>query len=280
MTKKKNTKPPRRPQLVEPSRNNRMVLRKELSLKSWDAQKLINLLAPVCFAFIRIGVILQRYAEEIRIISLLQTLNEEILIPLRKDLQAECDRLNLLISEHGIKKEGGCYKEPVIVTIEISHPFGQDFVDMVEKLDELQILRGYLYYGKIINDVQYKKDLSKWRDVVWEAGTRICRLSKETLNQAQQEEKEKAAIAAKGEETSTASASTPPDSQSTGPLEPVVPETSETQEIGPGVNVRKPRKVAKISSLAPETEEDQAKSLGASGPLEPSGPEETVAAVQ
>lgn len=277
----RDQKTERRPRLVEPGWKDRMFVRKNITLNSPEAKDLANFIIPVSIACCRIGLTLQRYAEDIRVLSLLESVDEEIFKTLGKELQAEIDKLNLLATEQGIKRKAQ-FPNPVKVDVDITHPYGLEYTKIVENLDNLILLLGDLFQERVINDVQYNQTIRKWWSNIRDANFRLLKLSKDTLTQAQQEkaqQDQKEAGAAKGDETTVAPVSALPGSQSPGPLEPTSPETSETLETGPGNNGRRPRRGAKTGPSAPVTEEDQDKGLGVSGPLEPPGPEETVAAV-
>ena len=177
---KKKKQQPRRPQVMDPDRDNRLVVHKTITLFSRDAQDLVNITVPVCIAFFRIGIILQRFAEDIRVLSLLESLDEEIFKPLSKDLQEEYERLKLLAAEHGLDMQAA-YTKPVSATLEISHPYGLEYLKLVETMDDLFTVMGNLWFSRILNDVEYNQMQRKWWTAIRQAGVRICRLAKDTL---------------------------------------------------------------------------------------------------
>jgi hypothetical protein len=263
----------RRPRLVEPGWRDRMFVRKNISLNSPEAKDLANFIIPVSIACCRIGITLQRYAEDIRVLSLLESVDEEIFKTLGNELQAEFEKLNLLATEHGVKRKAQ-FPNPVKVDVDITHPYGLEYTKIVENLDNLILLLCDLFQGRVINDVQYNQTIRKWWSNIREANFRLLKLSKDTLAQAQEEkarQEEKEAAALKKDETALAAVS--------ASIEPASAEAPEPEETAPGGNnSRKPRKAGKTGSPAPETAENQDKDLGA-GPLEPPGPEEPAAAV-
>jgi hypothetical protein len=177
---KKRKQQPRRPQVMEPDPDNRLVVHKTIKLYSRDAQDLVNITVPVCIAFFRIGIILQRFAEEVRVLSLLESLDEEIFKPLSQDLQEEYERLKLLAAEHGLDMQAA-YIKPVTATLEISHPYGLEYLKLVETMDGLFTVMGNLWFSRILNDVEYNQAQRKWWTAIRQAGIRICRLAKDTL---------------------------------------------------------------------------------------------------
>jgi len=116
-------------------------------------------------------------------------------------------------------------------------------------MDKLVLLLCDLEMARIIDDVKLIKERAKWYELIRDAGFRMSKLAKDTLNQARQEQNEKGTGAAKGEEGATSSVSAPQGSTET--VELPVNETPEPESAGPGGNGRRaPRKTAK-----PGTEE-------------------------
>ena len=123
---------------------------------------------------------MQRFAEEVRVLSLLESLDEEIFKPLSQDLQEEYERLKLLAVQYGLDMQAA-YIKPVTATPEISHPYGLEYLKLVETMDGLFTVMGNLWFSRILNDVEYNQAQRKWWTAIRQAGIRICRLAKDTL---------------------------------------------------------------------------------------------------
>jgi hypothetical protein len=195
-----------------------------------------------------IGFAMQRYVEDIRVLSLLEAVDEEIFKSLVKDLEAELKRLDLLVTENGVKRVTS-FPNPASADVDITHPYGLEYAKIVKNMDKLVLLLCDLEMARTITDIDFKKTREKWYQLIRDGGFRITKLAKETLAQAQQEQKEKEAAAAKEEEGTRSSVSAP-----LGPTEVAespVNETPEPETAVPGGNgKRSPRKTAK-----PGTEE-------------------------
>jgi len=251
--KDRNAQAPRRPRLFDPGWRDRPFFRKTISLSTPEAKFLANSIPYVASAACVIGFALQRYVEDIRVLSLLESVDEEIFKTLGKDLENEVLRLETLVSEEGVKRET-LFPNKVDVDVEITHPYGLEYAKMVENMEKLVILLWCLHNSGKIDPVKLNKTKEKWRQLLFDAGKRITTLAKDTLNQAkqekaQQEEKEKEAMAAKGEEAATSSVSAHQDSTETA--ESPLSETPEPESTVPGGNgKRSTRKTAR-----PGTEE-------------------------
>lgn len=249
----------RRPRLVEPGWRDRQFVRKTISLNVPEAKALANYIPGISGAACIIGFALQRYVEDIRVLSLLQSVDEEIFQTTGKDLENECKRLETLIAEEGVKRES-CFPHPVKVQVEITHPYGLEYAKMVENMDKLVILLCDLFNARLLNEVQLNKGRDKWYQLIRDAGWRISKLARDTLNQARQEKaqqdgKEAGALQKDEAETSAASASL--ESQSTGAPDTAAPEAPRPQEVVPGGNGgrKSSRKAATTAPHAPGAEE-------------------------
>lgn len=246
---KKRKQQPRRPQIMEPDPDNRIVVRKTITLYSRDAQKLVNITIPVCIAFFRIGIILQRFVEGVRVLSLLESLDEEIFKPLSKDLYEEYERLKLLAAEHGLDMEAA-YKKPITATVEISHPYGLDYLKLVQTVDNLFTVMGNLWYSHILNEVEYNQAQRRWWSAIHQAGIRICRFAKDTLAKYRKQQP----AAAPGEEDIPGLAEMELKEQAEGITEPGAgPEEGAVTESPPKAAGRKPRQATKaLPDKAPD----------------------------
>ncbi|MHB8069819.1 MAG: hypothetical protein ACYDIC_18155 [Desulfobaccales bacterium] len=255
----------RRPRLVEPGWRDRQFVRKTISLNVPEAKALANYIPGISGACCIIGFAMQRYVEDIRVLSLLQSVDEEIFQTLGKDLENECKRLETLIAEEGVKRES-CFPNPVKVQVEITHPYGLEYAKMVENMDKLVILLCDLFNARLLNEVQLNKARDKWYQLIRDAGWRISKLARDTLNQARQEKAQqdgKEAGALQKDDTETAAASALLESQSTGVPDTTAPEAAKPQEILPGGNGgrKSSRKAATTAAHAPGAE-DLSKEVG------------------
>lgn len=248
-----NAQAQRRPRLFDPGWRDRPFFVKTISFSTPEAKSLANSIPYVASAACVIGFALQRYVDDIRVLSLLESVDEEIFKTLGKDLENEILKLETIVSEQGVKLET-VFPNKVDVDVKFTHPYGLEYAKMVENMEKLVILLWDLHNSGIIDPVKLNKTKEKWRQLLFDAGKRITTLAKDTLNQAKQEKvqqdpKDKEAVAAKGEEAATSSVSAIQDSSETA--ESPVSETPEPESAGPGGNGRRaPRKTAK-----PGTEE-------------------------
>jgi len=260
------TNRPRRPRLFEPDWRGRPFIKRTITLCTPQAQSLGNFIPGIAGAACIIGFALQRYVEDIRVLTLLESVDAEIFKTLGKDLEDECARLETLIAEEGVKRET-LFPHPLTVVVEITHPYGIEYAKMVENMDKLVSLLWDLHNGRIINPIDFEKAKEKWFQLIRDAGRRITTLARETLDQARQEKAlkdQKESAGAQEEATDAAAAAVAADAQaevaatsegtSIETKEPASPEAPQAPEILPGGNGRKPRK-AKAGAQDSETEE-------------------------
>ncbi|MEW6657386.1 MAG: hypothetical protein AB1424_01870 [Thermodesulfobacteriota bacterium] len=250
------TNRPRRPRLFEPDWRGRPFIKRTITLCTPQAQSLGNFIPGIAGAACIIGFALQRYVEDIRVLTLLESVDEEIFKTLGKDLENECARLETLIAEEGVKRET-LFPHPLTVVVEITHPYGIEYAKMVENMDKLVSLLWDLHNGRIINPIDFEKAKEKWFQLIRDAGRRITTLARETLDQARQEKalKDQKEAAEAQEEATDAAAIAEGELTSAEAKEPASPEAPQAPETLPGGNGRKPRKAGKTTGQDSEAEE-------------------------
>jgi len=258
--KNKDAQKPRRPRLFDPGWRDRHYVRETITLNTPEAKALANAIPIVSNAACLLGFAMQRYAEDIRVLSLLEAVDEEIFKSLGKDLADECKKLELLATENGVKWKASL--NPASADVDFTHRFGMEYAKMVENMDKLVLLLCGLDIAGIINNVELKKAREKWYQLIRDAGFRITKLARETLNQAREEHNGKEAATANEEEAAAQ------DSPETTELS--VGETPEPESTVPGGNGRRsPRKTARSG-----TEEQHLEVPPGAAPV--TGVEETV----
>lgn len=171
---------------------SRAFVERQVTFYSYDAQQILMGFGRLAGAMYRLGISLRAYLPAEKVSALTDTIYEELITPLEKELADDLERLQKQQRQANTIKVD--YSNPVQRTLRITYPQALRILDLAQKLDTLVCLLSPLWFARAIKDEEFFALKEKYRNTLVDIARRIKALATTKMEEA------KARVAAKEEQ--------------------------------------------------------------------------------
>jgi hypothetical protein len=165
---------------------SRVYKERQVTFMSYDAQLILRDFARLAFSMYRLGVSLRFFMSDDEVDALYETVYEELIEPLKKDIADELQRVEVMCKANGVGLMEN-YSYPVNRPIRIFMPDAEDILNVAQSLDTLICRLNDLWFAREIKHRDYVRTKEKYGKALLKTSNRITSLAATTMDRAKKD---------------------------------------------------------------------------------------------
>lgn len=161
---------------------SRPFVERQVTFYSYDAQQILMGFGRLAGAMYRLGISLRAYLPSEKVSALTDTIYEELITPLEKEIADDLERLKKQQQQATTVKVD--YSNPVKRTLRITYPQALRILDLAQNLDTLVCLLSPLWFARAIRDEEFFALKEKYRNTLVDIARRIKALATTKMEEA------------------------------------------------------------------------------------------------
>ena len=162
---------------------SRVYIERHVKFYSHDAQTILRGFGRLAGAMYRLGIALRAYLPAKQVTFLSDSVYEELVEPLKRDITDDLATTKALCQQHNIKPLDN-YSYPIERNLRIYYPRAVDIIDIAQSLDTLVCRLNDLWFNGQIDDEKYFELKEKYRTALISVSRRIKKLATIKMEEA------------------------------------------------------------------------------------------------